>query len=254
MAVRAENADLTVTGSIDLAQSTIDASLVMQGPAGLGGTSSGRPEVGIVLKGPIGAPKRTLDVAALTNWLSLRQIEQQTKRIESLESGRELPVEAGAAGSSLARAVEHAQTTPSSPTAEHAATVAPPREVRTEPAVGRGLRRGTATSCGAGAGTVEPAFAARAFRVAAADRYQAAVGAARLTGRKVTIAAPRVPRHSRCRLLQRRQDPAARSIQISVDAQGGRRWSSRNHLTNRLTLAEFAALAIIIEDEQADRR
>ena len=39
----------------------------------------GQPE------GPIDAPKRTLDVAALTNWLALRAVDQKAKRVDALE-------------------------------------------------------------------------------------------------------------------------------------------------------------------------
>jgi large subunit ribosomal protein L24 len=89
--VRAEGADLAVTGNVDLGEAALDAKLTLSGPAGAGGATKGRPEIGIVLKGPIGAPNRTLDVAALSSWLALRAVEQQAKRIEALESGRELP-------------------------------------------------------------------------------------------------------------------------------------------------------------------
>lgn len=89
--VRAEHVDLALVANVDLAQSIIDASMTLTGAAGAGGASQGRPEVGIVVKGPIRAPKRTLEVAALTNWLSLRRIEQQTKKIDELEQSRELP-------------------------------------------------------------------------------------------------------------------------------------------------------------------
>jgi large subunit ribosomal protein L24 len=90
--VHAERADVTVAGSLDLAAGAIDAKLMLSGPAGAGGASNGRPEIGILLKGPIAAPKRTLDVAAFASWLALRQVEQQAKRIDALESGREVPV------------------------------------------------------------------------------------------------------------------------------------------------------------------
>jgi large subunit ribosomal protein L24 len=42
------------------------------------------------LKGPIDAPKRSIDVAALSSWLALRAVEQQSKKLDVLE-GREPP-------------------------------------------------------------------------------------------------------------------------------------------------------------------
>jgi len=50
-----------------------------------------RPEVGIAIKGPLAMPKRSLDAAAFANWLALRAVEQQTKRLDALESGRDIP-------------------------------------------------------------------------------------------------------------------------------------------------------------------
>src|SRR5262249_58948830 len=40
------------------------------------------------------APKRVLEVAGFTNWLALRAFDQQTRRIDALESGQavNLPV------------------------------------------------------------------------------------------------------------------------------------------------------------------
>jgi large subunit ribosomal protein L24 len=39
----------------------------------------------LVLKGPVEAPKRTLDVSALTGWLALRAADQQARHIEAIE-------------------------------------------------------------------------------------------------------------------------------------------------------------------------
>jgi hypothetical protein len=44
------------------------------------------PELAVTLKGPLAAPARSLDVAALTGWLSLRAAELQSRRIESIEA------------------------------------------------------------------------------------------------------------------------------------------------------------------------
>jgi large subunit ribosomal protein L24 len=63
--VRGPGADLTIGGSVDL-----------------------NPEITIALRGPVNAPKRTIDAAALANWLALRAVEQQAKKLDALE-GRE---------------------------------------------------------------------------------------------------------------------------------------------------------------------
>jgi uncharacterized protein involved in outer membrane biogenesis len=86
--VRAQGADLTVGGSVDLAEGMLEARLLLFGPGGAGSLINTRPEITIALKGPINAPRRTIDAAALANWLALRAVEQQSKKLDVLE-GRE---------------------------------------------------------------------------------------------------------------------------------------------------------------------
>jgi hypothetical protein len=45
-----------------------------------------RPELAVTLKGPLAAPVRSLDVSALTGWLTLRAAELQSRRLESIEA------------------------------------------------------------------------------------------------------------------------------------------------------------------------
>jgi large subunit ribosomal protein L24 len=82
--LRAQRADLTAGGSVNLAEGALDARLTLFG-AGAGAPADTRPEIGIVLKGPIETPKRTVDVAALASWLALRAVEQQSKKLDVLE-------------------------------------------------------------------------------------------------------------------------------------------------------------------------
>jgi large subunit ribosomal protein L24 len=44
--------------------------------------------VSVFLSGPIADPKRTVDVSALTAWLTLRAVEQQSKQLEAMEAKR----------------------------------------------------------------------------------------------------------------------------------------------------------------------
>ena len=60
----------------------------MFGSGGAGSPLNARPEITIALRGPVNAPKRTIDAAALANWLALRAVEQQSKKLDALE-GRE---------------------------------------------------------------------------------------------------------------------------------------------------------------------
>jgi hypothetical protein len=94
--VHVKGAELTPAGSIDLTQSAIDARLILSGPKVADAAAGGHPDISISLKGPLDAPKRTLDVAALANWLALRAVDQKTKHADALEqAARERPDEAG---------------------------------------------------------------------------------------------------------------------------------------------------------------
>jgi large subunit ribosomal protein L24 len=86
--VHGEGGDLTVTGTVDLSEWTLDARLTLSGGA-TDAATSGRPDVFVGLKGPIEASKRTLDVSALTGWLTLRVLDRQSKEIEALEAKRQ---------------------------------------------------------------------------------------------------------------------------------------------------------------------
>ena len=83
--VRAQRADLAVNGNLNLAEGVLDARLTLFGTGGAAAPADTRPEIGIALKGPIDAPKRTIDVAALSSWLALRSVEQQSKKLDMLE-------------------------------------------------------------------------------------------------------------------------------------------------------------------------
>jgi uncharacterized protein involved in outer membrane biogenesis len=94
--VHAKGAELAPAGSIDLTQSAIDARLILSGPKADDAAAGSHPDISVSLKGPIDAPKRTLDVAALTNWLALRAVDQKAKRVDALEqAAREHPDDSG---------------------------------------------------------------------------------------------------------------------------------------------------------------
>jgi large subunit ribosomal protein L24 len=78
-----DNAVLAVGGNFDLTDGTLDARLVLSGLAQAG---AARADIFIALNGPIAAPSRTIDASALSGWLTLRAIENQSKRLKALES------------------------------------------------------------------------------------------------------------------------------------------------------------------------
>ena len=86
--VLGQGADLALSASADLADASIDARLTLSGPIISDGSSSIRPEILVALKGPYAAPKRTIDVSALSGWLMLRSVERQSKQINAIEAER----------------------------------------------------------------------------------------------------------------------------------------------------------------------
>ena len=86
--VLGQGADLTISGSADLAEATIDARLSLLGPTISEGANSIRPEILVSVKGPYTAPKRTVDASALSGWLMLRAVDRQAKQISTIEAER----------------------------------------------------------------------------------------------------------------------------------------------------------------------
>jgi large subunit ribosomal protein L24 len=86
--VLGQGADLAISGSADLADASIDARLTLAGPVISEGTNSIRPETLVSLKGPYAAPRRSVDVSALSGWLMLRSVERQAKQISAIEAER----------------------------------------------------------------------------------------------------------------------------------------------------------------------
>jgi large subunit ribosomal protein L24 len=87
--IRVSGVDLEATASVDLANAALHALLTFTGPSTAPGAV--RPVVLVALRGPLPAPKRTIDTSLLTSWLMLRAVEQQTKQIDAMErAGREM--------------------------------------------------------------------------------------------------------------------------------------------------------------------
>jgi large subunit ribosomal protein L24 len=86
--VYAQGANLTLSASADLSENTLDTRMTLFGPSVSEGMSTSRPEILVTLKGPIAAPKRNLDVAALSGWLMLRSVERQARHIDAIEAER----------------------------------------------------------------------------------------------------------------------------------------------------------------------
>jgi large subunit ribosomal protein L24 len=78
-----EGADLAMSGVFDLTNGTLNARLVLTGADTAAGA---RPDIFVALNGPLGAPGKTIDVSGLTGWLTLRAIDQQSKKLDAIEA------------------------------------------------------------------------------------------------------------------------------------------------------------------------
>jgi large subunit ribosomal protein L24 len=81
-AVDSKDAALSVAGAFDLTDGLVDARLVLSGQSEAAGA---RPDIFIALKGPMPDVSYSIDVSALTGWLTLRAVENQTKRLHAIE-------------------------------------------------------------------------------------------------------------------------------------------------------------------------
>jgi large subunit ribosomal protein L24 len=79
------NADMESGGGFDLTDGSFDLKVRLRGPEISDAPGKSRPEIGISLKGPLDAPKKTVDVAALVELLALRAVDREARRLEAIE-------------------------------------------------------------------------------------------------------------------------------------------------------------------------
>jgi large subunit ribosomal protein L24 len=84
-AVDGKDAALSLAGILDLTDGSLDARLVLSGSGQAGGA---RPDIFMALKGPLSAPARSIDVSALTGWLTLRAVENQARQLREIENAQ----------------------------------------------------------------------------------------------------------------------------------------------------------------------
>jgi uncharacterized protein involved in outer membrane biogenesis len=120
----AKDAALSLYGNLDLTDGTLDAHLML---SGLSQVAGGRPDIFLALKGPLAAPARSVDVSALSGWLTLRTIENQAKRIQEIERAQQ----------EIERAKRQPESQPPLPKSEQAPVLPPPVDIRPAPAPGR---------------------------------------------------------------------------------------------------------------------
>jgi large subunit ribosomal protein L24 len=73
--------DAALVLSLDLVEEALDARFTLLGSA-TADTQGLRPELIVLYKGPLAAPRRSIDVTALTSWLTLQSVERESKKLE----------------------------------------------------------------------------------------------------------------------------------------------------------------------------
>jgi len=112
--VETKNAALSLSGNLDLADGALAGRMVLTGTALAAGA---RPDVFMTLSGSLSAPTRSIDAAALTAWLTLRAVENQSRLLEIERARQPQPVEPA----------------PSPPLQEQAPALPPPVEIMPAP-------------------------------------------------------------------------------------------------------------------------
>ncbi len=77
------DADLSLIGNLDLIDGALDSHLILSGKSG-----DARPDIFMSLKGPVNAPARSVDVSALTGWLTLRAVENEARRLKAAQDAQ----------------------------------------------------------------------------------------------------------------------------------------------------------------------
>ena len=74
----------TLSGSLDFVEEAVDLRFTLIG-SGAADAQGLRPELFVLYKGPVSAPRRTVDVSALTSWLTLQSVERESRKLEAEE-------------------------------------------------------------------------------------------------------------------------------------------------------------------------
>jgi uncharacterized protein involved in outer membrane biogenesis len=80
-----QGADMTLSGNLDLTDGSVDARIILSGSSEAAGA---RPDIYMSLRGPFASPARGTDLSALTGWLTLRAVENQSKKLQAIERER----------------------------------------------------------------------------------------------------------------------------------------------------------------------
>ena len=130
----ADGAQLALSGAIDLGSAAIDMRMTLSRSFARQCVDRHAPELSVNVKGPLASPQRTLDISALSSWLSLSAAELQTRRIELIEAAER----EGAAGQAAHPAAPDVHSLSPGTMVESAIT---PNLLAAPPTGGRGIER-----------------------------------------------------------------------------------------------------------------
>jgi len=82
MKATGDAADVTLSGALDLTSGALDGRLVL---SGANEASGARPDIYMALKGTAEEPARSIDVSALTGWLTLRSVDNEARKLKAAE-------------------------------------------------------------------------------------------------------------------------------------------------------------------------
>ena len=74
---------MSLIGNLDLIDGALDSHLILSGKS-----ADARPDIFMSLKGPVNAPARSVDVSALTGWLTLRAVENEARRLKAAQDAQ----------------------------------------------------------------------------------------------------------------------------------------------------------------------
>ena len=80
-----------VSGGYDIPADQVDIRATLTSTAI--GSSGAHPEIQLFAAGPPNALNRTVDVTSLSSWLAVRAIDRETRRLDSIERGEQVPPE-----------------------------------------------------------------------------------------------------------------------------------------------------------------
>ena len=89
LSASAQNADISGSVSLTLADWQLEMRLTMTGPPRKNAPAAERPAMAVAVRGPLTGARRVVDVSNLIGWATMRAVDQEAKRLEAAEKERQ---------------------------------------------------------------------------------------------------------------------------------------------------------------------